>query len=177
MYFKTTAPSLNSLTCFEVLIYAPFSFIGIFLAAFKPLQMKMPWVGASILEKEIVLCSRYSTREFFFFREGKRMVGDGSWRTWDDELQDWWMALLGMAPCQALMSLNTVNRRPSSPECVSVFTPLSILSISAIALSLSSAAHLICWPSSAFAPQLSSPQEQATSSNAFLLWKAVKNKF
>lgn len=62
------------------------------------------------------------------------MVGDGSWRTWDGEPQDWWMTFLGMAPCQALMSLYTVNRRPSSPECVSVFTPPHSFSLSLLLL-------------------------------------------
>ncbi len=70
------------------------------------------------------------------------MVEDGFQEAWDDEAQDWWMPLFGMAPCQALMSLYTVNRWPTSPECVSVLTLSFWLSPS----SLSSLLHLFCRP-------------------------------
>lgn len=70
------------------------------------------------------------------------MVEDGFQKACDDEAQDWWMPLFGMAPCQALMSLYTVNRWPTSPEFVSVFTLSFWLSPS----SLSSLLHLFCRP-------------------------------
>lgn len=102
------------------------------------------------------------------------MVEDGFQRACYEEPQDWWMALFGMAPCQALMSLYTVNRWPTSPECVSVFTLSFWLSPS----SLSSLLHLFCRHSlHLYTLKTFSQQDRAKTANTSSSIKTLESLF
>lgn len=102
------------------------------------------------------------------------MVEDGFRKACDDEPRDWWMPLFGMAPCQALMSLYTVNRWPTSPECVSVFTLSFWLSPS----SLSSLLHLFCRPLlHLYILKTFSQQERAKTTNTSSSIKTLESLF
>lgn len=81
MYFKS-----NTRTCFDVLIYTPFSFLGVFLVAVKPLQMRVLRIGGAVAcwsllpiieEKETMLFSRYSRPILWLGRGGDDGGGGG----------------------------------------------------------------------------------------------------
>lgn len=99
------------------------------------------------------------------------MLEDGFQRACDGEPRDWWKLLFGMAPCQALMSLYTVNRWPTSPERVSVFT----LWLSAPSLFPSSSSCLCTFTASG-KPQ-DSQQDRAKPANKSSFIKSLESLF
>lgn len=100
------------------------------------------------------------------------MPEEGFQRACDGETRDWWMMLFGMAPCQALMSLYTVNRWPTSPECVSVFTLWCSLHL------LSSFLHpLFCAPSLPPGEPQDFQQDRAKTANTSSFIKSLESFF